>query len=126
MRRLWIAVALLAVMLGGTLGNAWYLGGVIDGYQRRLTTAQDLAGRGAWEQAEQLTSQVYQDWQDRDSYFYILMRHVDTDAIYLTFQEVREYLKLEEMDQYTAANARLVAQLGLLAEMEQLTLKNVL
>lgn len=126
MKRLWIAAALLLLMLGGTLGNAWYLSGIVDGYEQYLTTAQDMAGRGAWEQAIQLTEQVYQDWQDRDFYFHVLMRHVDTDAVYLTFQEVQEYLKLEEMDQYAAANAKLVAQLGLLAEMEQLTLENVL
>ena len=44
----------------------------------------------------------------------------------LTFREVQEYLTLQEMDQYTAANARLITQLRLLAETEQLSLKNVL
>ena len=35
-------------------------------------------------------------------------------------------LKLEEMDQYAAANAQLIAQLELLAEMEDPSLENVL
>ena len=41
-------------------------------------------------------------------------------------QAVEEYLKLEEMDQYAAANAQLIAQLELLAEMEDPSLENVL
>jgi len=55
-----------------------------------------------------------------------MLPHRDIDEIHLTFQEVEEYLKLEESDQYNAANAKLIAQLGLLAEMEQLNLKNIL
>ena len=37
-----------------------------------------------------------------------------------------QYLDLEEMDQYAAANADLISQLELLSEMEQATVVNVL
>lgn len=37
-----------------------------------------------------------------------------------------QYLDLEELDQYAAANADLVAQLELLSEMEQPSLVNIL
>ncbi len=37
-----------------------------------------------------------------------------------------EYLRLEEPDQYNAANADLITQLELLAEMEQPSVVNVL
>lgn len=126
MKRLWIALALLAFLLASTLANSVYLSRIIDGYELRLSTAQTLAAQGAWTNASQLTRQVFRDWEERSFYFHILIRHTDTDAVYLAFREVQEYLTLEETDQYTAANARLIAQLSLLAEMEQLTLKNVL
>ena len=48
------------------------------------------------------------------------------DTVLLLFRSVEEYLKLEEMDQYAAANAQLIAQLELLAEMEDPSLENVL
>ena len=73
-----------------------------------------------------LTSQVTQRWHKHDFYFHVMLPHRDIDEIHLTFQEVEEYLKLEESDQYNAANAKLIAQLDLLSEMEQLNLKNIL
>lgn len=126
MKHLWIAAAILVALLGGTLGNSFYLGGIIDSYEQQLTQAQQLAARGAWDESEQITQQVYADWEGHDFYFHSLLRHVDIDEVRLTFHEVQEYLKLEETDQYNAANAKLITQLGLLAEMEQLTLKNIL
>ena len=65
MKRLWIAVALLAAMCGATL-----------------------------------------DWQDSHFYLHVVMRHSDTDQILRTFQSVLQYLELQELDQYAAANAR--------------------
>ena len=126
MKRLWIALCILILILGGTLGNSLFLSHITDGYGLRLSTAQELAVQGAWTNAAHLTQQVYEDWERRSFYFHVLLRHTDTDAVMLAFREVQEYLTLQETDQYTAANARLIAQLGLLGEMEQLNLKNVL
>ena len=65
-------------------------------------------------------------WQERSFWLHALLRHSDTDQVLLLFRSVEEYLKLEEMDQYAAANAQLIAQLELLAEMEDPSLENVL
>ena len=54
------------------------------------------------------------------------MRHSDTDQILRGFRTVMEYLRLQEPDQYNAANADLITQLELLAEMEQPSVVNVL
>ena len=54
------------------------------------------------------------------------MRHSDTDQVLRAFRQVLEYLRLQEPDQYNAANADLMAQLELLAEMEQPSVANVL
>lgn len=126
MRRLWIAAAILLVMLVSTLGNSFYLNQLMDGYKQHLTSAHQSAVQGSWDNAAQLTEQVEEDWQEHDFYLHVMLPHKDIDAIHLTFREVREYLELEETDQYTAANARLIAQLGLLGEMEQLNVKNIL
>ena len=126
MKRLWISVVILSLILLGTLGNSFYLSGIIDRYELRLSAAQEFAEQGAWSNATLLTQQVMEDWDNRTFYFHVLMRHTDTDEVYLTFREVQEYLRIAEYDQYTAANARLITQLGLLAEMEQPTLKNIL
>ena len=126
MKRLWIAVAILLAMLGGTLGNSWYLNGLIADFTHRLTSAQELTLSDNWEAAIRLTEQVVDNWVEHDFYLHVMLPHRDIDDIHLTFREVQEYLELEETDQYTAANAKLIAQLGLLGEMEQLNWKNVL
>ena len=126
MKRLWISVVILLTMLGATLGNSWYLNRLITQLGDQLITAHQLADRDDWTQASQITHMVAQHWQKHDFYFHIMLPHEDIDDIHLTFQEVEEYLELEEADQYNAANAKLIAQLGLLAEMEQLNVKNIL
>ena len=126
MKRLWIATAILFLILFGTLYNSFYLSQLIDGYELRLNAAHELAKQGAWHNAGQLTRQVLQDWEKRSFYLHVLLQHANIDNINLSFQEVLEYLSIQEADQYTAANARLITQLGLLAEAELLTLRNIL
>ena len=126
MKRLWIACGLLLLMLGASLTNAWYARTLTGGMNDQLRQAQLLTQQGDWARAEGLTRQVYEDWQDRHFYFHTLMRHSDTDQVLRAFRQVLEYMQLQEPDQYNAANADLMAQLELLAEMEQATVTNVL
>lgn len=125
MRRLWIAAGLLLALLGLTIVNGWYAGTLTGGMEEQLRRAQTQAERGDWAQAEELTRQAYGDWQKHHFYFHTTMRHSDTDQILRTFRSVQEYLKLQEPDQYNAANADLITQLELLAEMEQPAAANV-
>lgn len=126
MKRLWIAAALLSILLAGTLVNAWYVQSLCDTLTERLDGAQQLARENQWEQASALTRQVYQDWQAHHFYLHCVLRHSDTDQILRSFRSVLQYLDIQELDQYAAANADLLAQLELLAEMEQASVVNVL
>lgn len=126
MRRLYIAAGLLILLLAASLGNAWYAQRLTDGMGNQLRQAQILAQAEDWKQAEAKTSQVYKDWKSHHFYFHTVMRHSDTDQILRAFRQVLEYLRLQEPDQYNAANADLIAQLELLAEMEQASIVNVL
>ena len=113
-------------MLAGSLTNAWYAQSMTEGFNRRLEQAQALAREEEWDRAAKITRAVYEDWQDRHFYLHTVMRHSDTDQILRTFRSVMQYLDLQEMDQYAAANADLMTQLELLAEMEQASFTNVL
>ena len=126
MKRFWPAAAVLAVLLTGTLLSGRHL----DGFARSLTVlleqAAVLAAEDRWREAEALTRQAYDTWQEHHTYLHTVMRHSDTDDILRQFRAVLQYLALEEMDQYAAANADLICQIGLLAEMEQASVVNVL
>ena len=51
MKRLWSAAALLLVLLGGALWNAWYADRLTGRMAGQLEQAQELADRGDWEGA---------------------------------------------------------------------------
>ena len=126
MKRLWIAAALLVLLLGASLANGWYAEKITGAMRESLDQAQHLAEEGNWNRAEALTRQAYEDWLNRHFYFHTTMRHSDTDQVLRGFRSVLEYIRLQEPDQYNAANADLMAQLELLAEMEQPAIANVL
>ena len=125
MKRLWIALALLAALLCGTLLHTWSLWGFTQGLTHSLEQAQELTRADRWEEASFLTEEALQTWRERDVYLHVLLRHADTDQIYAGFQETLALLESQEYGEYAAANARLVTQIELLSEAEQLTLKNV-
>ena len=126
MKRLWMAAALLVLLLGASLTDAWYAQNLTDGMREQLRQAQLQAEQGDWDRAEALTCQAYEDWQGHHFYFHTTRRHSDTDQVLRGFRSVLEYVQLQEPDQYNAANADLMTQLELLAEMEQPTVVNVL
>ena len=100
--------------------------GLYRGAERPSGAGGGAGFPGDWEEARVLTEQALSQWQSRDSYLHILLRHSDTDQIYTGFQEVLEFLTCQEAGEYSAANARLMTQISLLYEAEQFTLKNVL
>ncbi len=117
---------MLLLILAGSLCNAWYAKQLTDDMGERLYLSQSLARQGRWEDALAITQEVYDQWQSLHFYLHSTMRHSDTDQILRGFRTVMEYLRLEEPDQYNAANADLITQLELLAEMEQPSVVNVL
>ena len=126
MKRFWFALALMAVLCAAGLANGLYAQSLSDSLINRLDEAQDLARLSQWNKASQLTVQAYDEWQKHHFYLHTSMRHSDTDEILRAFRSVLEYLEIRELDQYTAANADLVAQIQLLAEMEQASVVNIL
>lgn len=126
MKQFWLALGLLLTMLVSTLGNALYLDGLADYVTGQLEAAQEMAQRGAWEQAGAITQDCFDGWEERRAYLHIVSRHADTDEILRSFRAVRQYIQLEEMDQYAAENRNLITKIELLAEMEQPDWLNVL
>ena len=116
----------LLLTLGGTLWHSACLREAMDSYAGQLTAARRLADEGDWAGAEEMTRRMWQDWQKHDAQFHSLLRHSEIDEIHVTVGEVLEALALADPSLYHPANARLITQLRLLSQMEQLTLQNVL
>ena len=125
MKRLWIALALLALLCAAALSGAAALRRTADGLGQLLSQAQAAAQAQDWARAEALTAQAQRDWAGRSGVLHVLLRHGDIDEISLGFQETWALLECRELGEYTAANARLMVRLRLLWEAEQLSVQNL-
>ena len=59
MKRLWISVVLLLLILAGSLCNAWYAKQLTDDMGERLYLSQSLARQGRWEDALAITQEGF-------------------------------------------------------------------
>ena len=126
MKRLSAATAILLILLGISIYSGLALSKLSQDCITQLERAQEMATQNNWDSAREITSSVYNTWKDHSFALHALLRHAEADEILVSFRCVRQYLELEEMDQYAAANVTLITQLELLAEMEQASPDNVL
>lgn len=127
MRRMFIAFAVLLALFGATLYNSYYLKHYTENLKQFLIEAEACAATGDWDAAADKTEGALDLWFSRETYLHMVLQHRDTDEILLSFQEVRQLIAhQEDGGEYAAANSRLITQIGLLCEMEELNLKNIL
>lgn len=126
MFRFYSACTSLVLILLCCFATANWVGDKTAEYIEKLETAQTLSSEQNWEDARSLTQEVYEQWISQSFLLHILLQHQDLDEILLCFQSVSQYLEKEDEEPYTANNAQLITHLKLLAEMEQLTLQNIL
>ncbi len=126
MKRILIAAAILLVIFAATLSHSFYISDFTGDLTALLEAAEAQAENDNWDAAHDLTQKARDRWDSTDAYLHILLRHSETDNVYTGFREVAEFIQCQEGGEYSAANARLIAELELLAEAEQLTMKNIL
>lgn len=125
MKQLWVAILILIALFAATFLHSMSIEHFSKDLSMLLEEAEHYAESEDWSSAEELTEIAHQKWKQRDLYLHITLRHNETDAIYTGFCEVVEFIECQEAGEYSAANARLIAELTLLSEAEQLTLKNI-
>lgn len=125
MKQIRIAFSILLILFSITFFHSIVIKAFAEDLSLLLEEAESYAESNNWDGAKTLTDIARQKWTDRDLYLHITLRHNETDAVYSGFCEVVEFIECQEAGEYSAANARLIAELSLLSEAEQLTLKNV-
>ena len=126
MKRLIVATSILLFLLALSIYSGLTLSKLTEQCIAQLENAQEMAIQNDWEAAKSITNSAYQIWNKHKFSLHTLLRHAEADEILLSFRCVNQYLQLEEMDQYAAANVTLITQLELLTEMEQISPENVL
>ena len=128
MKRLYVALGLIALLALLCGAHALYLSRFTDELTGLLTQAQEQVEREDWQGAFQLTRQAKEQWVGNEGYLHITLRHADIDAVLASFDEALAFLQASEHQsaEYAAVNAKLLTQLALLLEAELPTLTNIL
>ena len=128
MKRLYIALGLVALLAVLCTVHTVYLGRLTAELSGLLAQAQEQVERGDWEAADRLTRQSKEIWEEHEGYLHTTLRHTDIDVILVSFDEALAFLRAGERQsaEYAAVNARLITQIGLLLESELPTLTNLL
>lgn len=126
MRSLWISCAVLLGLFFLLQWNQHYLKEFISPLQDKLTQAEEYVEQDDWETAEQLTQEVHERWEEKQFYLHVTLRHADIDEVFILLEQAISYLEHKKTGEYAAMNKALIGQLGLLVEMEALTLQNIL
>lgn len=125
MKRFWICAAILTAIFLAALGNGRYLDTLTEGMAQSLEQAQVRAEAGDWSAGQTLTGEAMARWERSSGYLHVVLRHSEADDISAGFQEVRQLLQWQEEAEYTSANARLIQEIRLLADMERFNLRNL-
>lgn len=126
MKRGWLALALLALMIGLAFWHMTALGDLTGELGACLSRAEELAEQGDWAGAAQMTRVASERWDSKHFYLHATLEHDLTDNIAVSFAETLELIECQEVGEYSAANARLMEQLSLLGDMERPLPENLL
>lgn len=97
-----------------------------DRWKQQLQTADDLATREQWPQAEQALTDLYNLWQGQQEWLHMVIAHQELDETEALLQRCITYCRQREGAELLADMAELRTQFTLLDEMQRLTLRNIL
>ena len=91
MKRMWISLALLALVFAAAIGNTFYLERLCDQLSSLLTQAEAQGEAEDWEKALELTRQAEALWDRHNMYLHVTLRHTDTDDVFSPFKRLRSF-----------------------------------
>lgn len=125
MKQLWIAAAILALMVGLLAMNTHYLSDFLTPLSQSLSQASDAALEGNWETAQEKATLVRAEWEKHDRYLHMVQNHVEVDGISKLLTEAERCLADRRGKDYAAVSSTLTDALVHLDEMERLSAENL-
>lgn len=93
MKRFWIGLILLSVMLAGGIGMLLFSHGFYDGFSEVLEAAADAALSDNWEDAKALMDNAAAQWEHRHHFFASFTDHEPVEEIELLLARLELYEK---------------------------------
>ena len=126
MKYFWIPCAILSAILSLSLLNARTVNETVDVWCQDLQSAQQSADAENWEQTQRILTDTYKKWDEKQSYFHIVTVHAELDEVEALFAKSRSFALEQDEAEFRANTAELITQLKLLAEMQEISVKNIL
>ena len=91
MKRLWIGVILLSIMLVSSMGMLLFSRSFYKGFSETLEAAADAALSGSWEDAEKNSRQAQMQWDRHHRFFASFTDHEPVEEIELLLSRLELY-----------------------------------
>lgn len=121
-----IPIGLLAAILGFSLWAGRYVEVRTDHWIALLETADEAAAAENWREAEAQLQGAYRDWEDSQTFFHTIMAHEGLDEAETLFVGAAAVCRERDDADFHLMLAQLTAQLRLLAETQNASIRNVL
>lgn len=124
MKKMYLGIFILAVLLGAAVCNVHYLDKKIDRLLAYVDTAGELAERNDFDGACALLREAISCLEGMDSYTNVVIRHSEVDSAYDAFYDCLGCMQIGGGD-YPASLEKLRAHLRGIVDMEHLSLGSV-
>ena len=126
MKALRVAILTLVLLMAAGLANSVYLTARCDDWTARLNAVTSAAESGDWAAAQREMAALQADWQDKQSYLHITLQHEEINEADTLLHQCALYVRKQDNDALSNAAVQLALEFDRLAELEQLSIKNVL
>ncbi len=126
MRALIIPAAVLAAVLAFALWSGCYIQNQAEAWTALLGEADQAAGEERWEETEQRLQQSYDSWQKSRTFLHTVVEHDDLDEVETLFAAAFAACDEEDIPDFHTALNQLSEKLNLLAETQEISVKNIL
>ena len=126
MKALRVAILTLVLLMAAGLANSAYLTARCDDWTAQLNAVTSAAEGGDWDGAQREMSALQADWQDKQSYLHITLQHEEINEADTLLHQCALYVREQDNDSLSDAAVQLALAFDRLAELEQLSIKNVL
>ena len=122
----WLPAAILAFLLGVSLWNAHAVDAEIAAWCEIVESARTAARDGDLDGAKARMAELGRSWRTRRAYYHSVLEHDELDDAEEFYARAASALETGDTDDFFMETAALAAQLQVIAEMQALTLENVL
>lgn len=126
MKRVWFALAALAVITAACLLSDWYVTRQSASFLTLVDRAEQQAQQGSPEQALTTMEQLQEQWDRQATLMGSLIRHAEIDEAEQTLARALACLRTGQLDTYYLESDSLRSMLQQMDEMETFSLQNLL